>query len=58
MNELTYYGEVAYEGYCNQTDNKSLISGAELPSWEQLKPEIQQAWIAAADAVLNSRSRV
>ena len=44
-------GQVAYEAYCQSTGNKSLISGAELPKWADLKPEIQRAWAAAADAV-------
>ena len=45
------FGKTAYEAYCKTTDNKSLISGAELPAWEDLKPEIQEAWTAASDAV-------
>ena len=45
------YGRVAYEAYCKTTDNKSLISGAELPKWEALKPEIRNAWDAAGEAV-------
>lgn len=43
--------KIAYEAYCNATGGRSLISGAELPTWEALKPEIQQAWDAAAQAV-------
>lgn len=45
------HGKIAYEAYCKTTDNKSLISGAELPLWEQLKPEIQNAWTQAGLAV-------
>ena len=47
-------GQVAYEAYCQSTGNKSLISGAELPKWADLKPEIQRAWQAAANAVLGN----
>lgn len=47
------FGKTAYEAYCKTTDNKSLISGAELPTWEDLKPEIQEAWTAAGYAVGN-----
>lgn len=45
------HGKIAYEAYCKASGNKSLISGAELPPWEQLKPEIQNAWTAAGMAV-------
>lgn len=44
-------GEVAYAGYCAASDGKSLVSGAELPSWENLPEEIRTAWRASADAV-------
>ena len=55
---VIYFGQLAYEAYCKQTDNKSLVSGAELPAWVDLKLEIQDAWIAAADAVLGATERV
>jgi len=45
------HGKIAYEAYCKATDNKSLISGDELPAWEVLKPEIQNAWTQAGHAV-------
>lgn len=45
-------GQVAYEGYYEQSGMKSLVSGADLPTWENLKPEIQLAWEAAGKAVL------
>jgi len=44
-------GQRAYEGYCKHTDWKSLISGASLPPWSGLKPEIQAAWEASAHAI-------
>lgn len=44
-------GQVAYEAYCKSSDGKSLISGAPLPTWDMLKPEIKTAWNAAAEAV-------
>lgn len=49
---IVEYGQVAYEGYCAASGNKSLVSGAELPSWEKLSPEIREAWRASADCVL------
>ena len=45
------YGQVAYEAYCQATDNKSLVSGAELPTWDKLNTKIQAAWTAAGMAV-------
>lgn len=45
-------GQIAYEGYCESSGNRSLISGAELPKWDDLKPEIREAWNAAARAVI------
>ena len=44
-------GQVAYEAYCGK-GWKSLISGAPLPQWEEVRPDIQAAWDAAADAVI------
>lgn len=44
-------GKVAYEAYCESSGGKSLVSGATLPTWEDLKPEIRAAWDAAAQAV-------
>jgi hypothetical protein len=44
-------GQVAYEAYCEQTHWKSAISGADLPSFNVQKIEIQVAWEAAARAV-------
>lgn len=48
-------GEAAYKGYCSYSNNKSLISGAELPEWKDLKQEIKNAWIAAAFVVVGMR---
>jgi hypothetical protein len=52
------YGQIAYEAYCRHTNGRSLVSGAELPPWDELGPEIQQAWIVAATAVLSGEIRV
>lgn len=46
------YGQIAYEGYCKASNNKSLVSGANLPAWADLSPAIRGAWNLAADAVL------
>lgn len=53
MNNEKSLGQVAYEAYCEQSNWKSLASGADLPPFADTKPEIQQAWEAAAQAVLN-----
>ncbi len=45
------YGQVAYEAYSEHSGGKSLISGAELPSWDLLSSEIRAAWEASAKAV-------
>jgi hypothetical protein len=42
--------KVMYEAYCQNTGGVSLVSGAKLPVWEDLRPEIQDAWSAAAKA--------
>ena len=49
--ELKTKGQIAYEAYCKSTDNKSLVSGEELPSFSDLKAEIKTAWENAAKAV-------
>lgn len=46
-------GQIAYEAYCQSSGGKSLISGAVLPVWEDLKPEITEAWEKAGEAVYN-----
>ena len=47
------YGKIAYEAYCLSSEGRSLISGAALPKWENLRDDIRNAWEAAAMAVLN-----
>lgn len=44
--------KIAYDAYCASTGGKSLISGDQLPPFDALKPEIKNAWRAAAEAVL------
>lgn len=43
-------GEHAYNAYCEHTNWKSLISGADLPKWKDLKPQIKEAWEKAGEA--------
>jgi hypothetical protein len=49
--------KLAYNAYCEAAGWKSLVSGAPLPQWEDLKPEIQLAWGAAACAVADDVRR-
>ncbi len=48
------YGQVSYEAYCKKTNWKSLVSGAPLPPWAGLKPEIQEAWEESGLAAVNA----
>jgi hypothetical protein len=41
-------GKCAYEAY--QHASEDLGNGERLPEWDDLKPKVQKAWIAAADA--------
>lgn len=43
-------GQVGYERYCDCSGGKSLVTGQELPKWEDLKEEIRAAWEAACNA--------
>ena len=47
-------GERAYVGYYVACGGRSLISGAELPSWDEQDEKIQVAWECAADAVVGA----
>lgn len=50
-------GTIAYDAYCKTTGGKSLITGDILPEYEKLKPEIQDAWEKAGQAVAISVGR-
>lgn len=41
-------GQIAYEAYFEYSKGKSLISGADLPAWQDQKIDIQSVWEAAA----------
>ncbi|MET1083302.1 MAG: hypothetical protein ABWY12_09690 [Burkholderiales bacterium] len=44
-------GQIAYTAYCESAGGVSLITGDKLPTFLNLKADIQNAWIAAAKAV-------
>ena len=45
-------GQVAFEAYVAFSNGKSLVSGDDIPGWDALSGIIQQAWEAAAFAVM------
>ena len=45
------YGQIGYEAYRAHTGGKSLATGQEIPTWENLVPVIQAAWEAAGRAI-------
>ena len=47
------HGQRCYEAYRTHAGRRSLVTGADLPEWEGMPPEIQAAWQAAASAVLS-----
>jgi hypothetical protein len=47
------YGRRAYKAYSWSAGGVSLVSGDPLPPWDELPPEIQRAWVAAASAVIS-----
>jgi len=49
--KLVSYGQLAYEAYRSSSGGKSLVSGAELPPWDDLPEDIRDAWCDAGHAV-------
>lgn len=45
-------GKIAYNAYFRYSQGKSLVSGAQLPTFDEQKEEIKKAWEAAAEAVI------
>jgi len=43
--------KLAYDAYSKKTGGVSLATGDKLPEFDALKPAIQEAWQAAANAV-------
>lgn len=44
-------GQIAYTAYRDDAGGKSLITGDEIPTFINLRVDMQNAWIAAARAV-------
>lgn len=47
------FGKACYDAYCEQTGGVSLISGAVLPPFEEMREDIRRGWIAAARMIEN-----
>lgn len=47
-------GKIAYDAYFKKCGGKSLASGAQLPTYDQQKPEMVAAWEAAGTAVVEA----
>ena len=54
----TGYGQVAYDAYAASSGGMSLVSGATLPAWAEVGPDIRMAWDAAAAAVVEYVDRI
>lgn len=55
MQDKKHFGQIAYEGYCQHRDSKSLISGT-LPPWDNLPDAIKAAWQTAANAAIDAHA--
>lgn len=51
--ELWLLTQDNYNGYCAKAGWKSLATGDDLPSFENLPQKIKDAWLAGTIAVLN-----
>ena len=50
MNNLEL-GRIAYEAYCEETNWKSAVTGAALPTFHETSEAVQKGWVAVAVAV-------
>lgn len=53
MNSPVIIGKIAYDAYSSERGWKS-FNGDPLPQWDQVKPDIQVAWAAAAEASIEA----
>ena len=51
MMQVVDDAQIAYEAYRNHTGGISLATGGPIPGWAGLRPDIQAAWKASADAL-------
>ena len=48
-----HFGKIAYEAYGAVTGHKN-YQGLPMPAWDALPGHIQDAWVAAAQAVIDA----
>jgi len=46
--EMLDHAAAMYNAYCEYTDYKSVVTGDDLPKWDDLRHDVKEAWIAAA----------
>lgn len=51
MVEMTELAKIAYDAYAESTGGVSAVTGDKLPEFENTSDAVQEAWIAAVDAV-------
>jgi hypothetical protein len=44
--------QAGYEGYCQYTGNKSLITGEDMPEWDKVPNIVKDAWYSVADSII------
>ena len=52
VEQVAALGKLLYDSYRAHTGGKSIATGQAIPEWPQLKREIQEAWMASAQAGL------
>lgn len=52
LSEKTY-GQIAFEAYCENRKNTT-YDNKPIPSWDDLKPEIKEAWEVSAIKVIHN----
>lgn len=48
---ITEPGRIAYDAYCATTGRRSAVTGESLPTYDEQRPEIREAWDVAGQAV-------
>jgi len=56
--EDLYLGRIAYEAYCETTNWKSAVTGADLPGFYSTSEAVRTGWIASAKAVIDANEEL
>ena len=51
-------GRAAYEAYRSRTGGKPLATGAEIPMWDALSPDMKNVWMDAALATVREEAEL